>query len=85
MLMYFIPCLEKYSQSEARLPLRILRYATGNMQRVVFHSTFQSLLARNSKASSGTLQLLRTITNTSDHVRKFSEDFPKILKNHKNI
>ena len=30
------------------LPLHILRYATGNMQRVVFHSTFSSLLALNS-------------------------------------
>ena len=71
------------------------------MQRVVFHPTFPSLLARNSllgpisKASSETLQLLQTITNISDHVRKFfegfptlpkiSKDFPKILKNHKNI
>ena len=71
------------------------------MQRVIFHSTFLSLLGRENLlgsiwgASSETLQLLRTIKNISDHVRKFSEDFrtlpkisedfSKILKNHKNI
>ena len=65
------------------------------MQTVVFHSTFPSLLARNSLLGSiwgllKTLQLLRTITKISDHVGKFSklflntsEDFPKIVKNHK--
>ena len=38
------------------LPMHILRYSTSNMQRVVFHSTFASLLARNSSAG----VLLRT-------------------------
>ena len=46
-----------------------------------------------SKASSETIQPLRTITNISDHIRKsfprisehpkISEDFPKIIKSHK--
>ena len=57
------------------------------MQTVVFHSTFPSLLARNSLLGSiwgflKTLRLLRTITNISDHVGKFSKDFwtlPKIF------
>ena len=31
-------------------PLHILRYAMANMQRVVLHSTFSSLLARKSYA-----------------------------------
>ena len=48
-----------------------------------------------SKISSEAFQHLRTITNSSDYVRKFSDDFwtlpkiskdfMKILKNHKNI
>ena len=68
------------------------------MQRVVFHSSFPSLLARNSLlglTSSKIFQLLRTSTSISDHDRKFSddfrtlpkisEDFPKISKNYKII
>ena len=30
-IFFFIPCLKKHSQSEARLLLHILRYATGNI------------------------------------------------------
>ena len=77
------------------LLLHILRYATGIMQRIMFHSTFPSLLARNSllgpsedfsKTSSETFQLLRTVTNISNHVRKYSMifenfwRFPNIIK-----
>ena len=62
----------------------------GNMQRVVFHSTIPSLLARNcydwgpfedfSKFSSKTFQILWTIRNSPNHVRKFSDDFRTLLK-----
>ena len=98
--------LKKINTANKRsvLLLHILWYATGNagMQQVVFHSTFPSLLARNSflgsfwgsKISSETFQLLWTIMNSSDHIQRFSdnfrilpkisEDFPKILKSHKN-
>ena len=40
--------LKNTANQSPGLPLRILRYATGNMQRVVFHSTFPSFLTRNS-------------------------------------
>ena len=83
--------LKNTANRRPRLPLHILRYATGNMQQVVFH-----LLARNSllgsiciedfsKAISETPQLLRTITNISDHVRTFSEDFRRFSENLKKI
>ena len=87
----YIPFLEKYSQSEARIAnitYSAVLYATDNtcMQWVVFHSTFLSLLAclqwlcwgpfeDLSKISSETFQLLQTIINISDHVSKFSDDF----------
>ena len=47
---YFIPCLEKYTAANQRpgLPLHILQCTKGNMQRIVFHSTFSSLFACNS-------------------------------------
>ena len=38
----FIPCHREYSQSEARNPLHILRYATGS---TVFHEKLQAFLA----------------------------------------
>ena len=47
-VLHFIPCLEKYSQSEARITVAYSAVCTGNTQRVVFHSTVPSLLARNS-------------------------------------
>ena len=50
------------------------------MQRVVFHSTFPSFLARKFTGVyliSQIFQLLRTITNISDHIRK---SFPKIYE-----
>ena len=40
--------LKNTANQRPGLPLHILRYVTGNMQRVVFHSSFPSLLARNS-------------------------------------
>ena len=73
------------------------------MQRVICNGLYSTLLYRHSlrakvcwclfedfpKASSETFQLLRAITNISDHIRKsfpkISKDFPKILKSHKNI
>ena len=75
------------------------------MQRVVFHSTFPSFLARNSSLGSiwgllkSELRNLLTPANHYEHFRshpeivsedfwtlpKISEDFPKILKTHKDI
>ena len=46
----FIPCQRKTANQKPGKLLHILQYATGNMQWVVFHSTFPSLLARNSYA-----------------------------------
>ena len=46
--MYLSHALKNKANRRPGLPLHILRYVTGNMQRVVFHSTFPSLLARNS-------------------------------------
>ena len=78
-ILYYIlsHALKNTANQRPGLPLHILRYATGNMQRVVFHSTFNSrhclcgTVYRGpfedfSKANSETLQLLRTITNISD-------------------
>ena len=89
-VLYFIQCFKKKANQRPGLPLHILRYVTGNIQRVVFHSAFPSLLVRAtiywgpfedfSKTSSETFQLLRTITNISDHVRKFSDDFRTLPK-----
>ena len=56
------------------LPLHILRYATGNMQRVVFHSTFPSLLARNSLLRSFCELLknqLRSFSTPANHYEYF--------------
>ena len=88
--MYLSHALKITANQRPGLPLHILRYATG-MRAIVYWGPFENL----SKASSETLQLLRTITNISDHVRKISEvfqtlpniseDFPKILKNHENV
>ena len=85
--------LKNIANQRPGLPLHILRYAMGNMQRAVFHSTFPSLYLLAtvywgpfedfSKATSETLQLLRTTTNISDHVRKFSEDFRRFSENFK--
>ena len=40
--------LKNTANQRPGLPLHILWYAMGSMQRVVFHSTFPALLARNS-------------------------------------
>ena len=99
MLINFIPCLEKYSQSEARITVAysalLYKYSTLLSRHYLRATVYWGPFEDFSKASSETLQLLRTITNISNHVRKFSEDFrtlpkisenfPKILKNHKNI
>ena len=86
---YLFHALKNTANQRPGLPLHILRYVTGNMQRVVFHSTFPSLLARNSLLGSfwGLLknqlrnfEFLRTVTNISNHVRKFFDDFQTLLK-----
>ena len=87
---------KKICQSEARKPWHILRYAKGNMQRVVFHYTFPLLLASNSLENASVLlktfprsaPMLFNRTFAITDVRKFSDDFrtlPKIFKNHKNF
>ena len=102
---YLSRALKNRADQRPGLPLYILRYATGNIQRVVFYSTFPSFLARNSLLGSiwgllkSELRNLSTPANHYEHFRshpeivsedfrthpKISKDFPKILKNHKNI
>ena len=98
-LYYFLShALKNTANQRPGLPLHILRYATGNMQRVVFHSTFPSFLARNSLLGSiwgllkSELRNLSTPANHYEHFRSHHEivsehfrRFPKILKSHKNI
>ena len=72
------------------LPLHILRYATGNMQRVVFHSTSPSFLARNSLLGSiwgllkSELRNLSTPANYYEHFQSHpeivSKDFRTLTK-----
>ena len=83
--------LKNTANQRPGLPLHILRYATGNMQRVVFHSTFPSLLARKSllgsiwtllksqlrNSSINSCEPLRTISITPENFPKISEDFRK--------
>ena len=83
--------LKNTASQRPGLPLHTLRYATGNMQRVICNGQYSTLLSRHSlratfywgpfedfsKASSETFQLLRTITDISDHIRKL---FPKIYE-----
>ena len=65
------------------LPLHILRYATGNMQQVGFHSTFPSLLASNSllrfiwRLLKSELQNLSTPVNHYKHFWRFPKIFRK--------
>ena len=84
--------LKNTANQRPGLPLHILRYATGSIPLyfpvITCAQQFTGGPFEDLKASSETLEFLRTITNISDHVRKFSEDFrtlPNILKNHKNI
>ena len=77
----FIPCLKNTANQRPGLPLYILRYATGNMQRVVFHSTFPSFLARNSLLESicGLLKSeLRNYSTPANHYEYF-RSHPKIV------
>ena len=72
------------------LSLHILRYAAGNMQRVVIHSTFPSFLARHSLLESiwrllkSELRNLSTPANHYEHFRSHpeivSEDFRTLPK-----
>ena len=84
--MYLSHALKITANQRPGLPLHILRYATG-MRAIVYWGPFENL----SKASSETLQLLRThyeyfrsrpenfrsFPNTSEHFRRFSENFKK--------
>ena len=76
--------LKNSANQRPRLPLHILRYATGNMQRVVFHSNFPSFLARNSLLGSirgllkSELQNLSTPANPYEHSDQIRKSFPKI-------
>ena len=76
--------LKNTANQRPGLPLHILRYATGNMQRVVVHSPFPSLLARNSLPGSIWWLLKSQLRNSStpaNHYEQlrsrpeFSEDF----------
>ena len=94
-LKYYIlsHALKNTANQRLGLPLHILRYTTGNMQRLVFHSTLPSLLARNSLLGSIWGLFKSQLRNSStpanhyehlrDRVRRFFEDFralPKIFR-----
>ena len=66
---------ENIANQKAGKPLLILQYATGNMQRLIFQSTFPSFLACNSYAG----VLLRTYQN---QLQYFS--FPRMFPNSSN-
>ena len=87
--------LKNTANQRPGLPLHILRYAAGNTQRVVFHSSFPLLLARNSLLGSirGLLKSkFRNSSTPANHYEHFrscpeiSEDFrtlPRISENFK--
>ena len=80
--------LKNTANQRPGLPLHILRYATGNIQRVVFYSTFPSLLARNSLLGVhlrtwkptpklfNSCEPIQTFPITSGNFPKISEHFP---------
>ena len=79
---YLSHALKNTANQRPELPLHILRYATGSIQlyfpvipcaQTVYWGPFEDF----SKATSETFQLLRTITNISNHIRK---SFLKISK-----
>ena len=99
-IFYLSHALKNTANQRPGLPLHILQCATGNMQRVVLHSTFPSLLARNSLLGSHLKSQLRNSSTPANHYEHFRSCittgnfpkiskhfrwFPKILKNHKNI
>ena len=74
--------LKNTANQRPGLPLHILRYVTGNMQRVVFHSTFPSLLARNSLLGPiwGVLKSqLRNSSTPANHYEHF-QSRPEIFR-----
>ena len=99
-----VHALKNTANQRTGLSLHILRYATGSMRWVVLHSTFPSLLTRNSllavhlrTSQNPVLKLfnsceqLRTIpimsgkfSIISEHFRRFSGNFKKIIKISKN-
>ena len=94
---YISHALKNRANQRPGLPLHILQYATRNMQRVVFHSTFPSSLARNSLLGSiwGLLKSqLRNSSTPANHYEYFrsrleifqrfpntSEDFGRFSEN----
>ena len=64
---YLSLALKNTANQRPGLPLHILRYATGSIP-----LSFPVITC---------VQLLRTITNISDHVRKFPEDFQRFSEN----
>ena len=87
--LYISHTLKSTANQRPVLPLHILRYLTGNMQSVIFHSTFLSLLARNSLLGSiwgllkSQLQNSSTPANHYKHFRSRPEifwRFPNISK-----
>ena len=93
---YLFHALKNTANQRPGLPLHILRYATGNIPLLSCHSlrttVYWGPFEDFSKASSETFQLLRTITNIPDQIRKsfpkISEHFgrfPKIFRKFKKI
>ena len=81
--------LKNTAKQRPGVPLHILRCTTGNMQPVVFHSTFPSLLARKSLPGSiwglleSQLRNSSTPANHYEHFRSRPENFrrfPKIFQ-----
>ena len=88
-VLYLSHVLKNTANQRPGLPLHILQYATSNMQWVVFHSTFLSLLTHNSLLGSiwellkSQLQNSLTPVNCYEHFwshLEISEDFWTLLK-----
>ena len=69
------PCLEKYSQSEARIAVAYSTLPSRHYLRATA-SCGGDLL----RTSQNHLQKFSTIANSSDHVLRFSDDFRKLPK-----
>ena len=83
--------LKNTANQRPGLPLQILLYATGNMQWVVFHSTFPSLLVCNSLLGSIWRLLKIQLRNSStptihyEHFRSRPEIFRKFPNTSENF
>ena len=81
-ILYFIPSMKNTANQRPGIPLYILRYVTGNMQRVVFHSTLPSFLARNNLLRSilGLFKSeLRNLSTPANHYEHFRSHDPEII------